>query len=199
MINPDFELWWPTAKVNRLLFDGDTSLYTLTDYKQDADAVEAYCDLWVPKFIEEAPRLSYIHEMFEVARPVKPLWQSTAWARMLDALLDGNWEESSDENRFPELINDELPSVLAWVAEHPSGIERDVHGEIYETRNSDGEIEVSNDVLFPLEMPTTEQFAMLAASGFNWFPETQVFRKVADGEPGAPALPWLEAGWTTST
>ena len=194
LLNP-LGIWWPTVKVNKLLFDGDSKLSLLTDYKLDAVAVSDYCDLWVPKFIEEAPRLLYIHEMFEVARPVKPLWRSTHIARMLDTLLEGDWSATSEDEFFFRLTDEMQQRIRAWVAEHPDGIERDVHGEVFETRNSDGEIEVSNAVLFPIEMPTSEQFAMLAASGFNWYPDTQSFRKVAAGEPGSSDLPWREPGW----
>ena len=196
LLNPDIGLWWPTVKVNRLLFDGNSRLGAV----RVAAEVAEYCDEWVLKFIEEAPVLSYVHEMFEAALPIRPLWQATRIARMLDTLLEGEWSEIAEEEFFPDQITTvKQEAIRAWVVEHPDGVERDVHGEVYESLSSGGEIEVLNAVLFPIGVPSSEQFAMLAASGFNWFPETQVFRKVAEGEPGASDRPWLEPGWRKST
>lgn len=57
-------------------------------------------------------------------------------------------------------------------------------------------IEIANQQLFGNEMPTSEQFGMLAASGYNWYPDTQTFRKTAPGKPGSPERPWLEPEWS---
>ena len=170
--------WWPTLKVDTILFDGDRTLSQLSDFRLDADAISAFCDLWVPKFVAEAPQLSYIHEMFDIARGHEKLARNTKIPRMLDSMLEGTWSSDAEAEFFPDLIvPDDQEKILSWVGEHPDGIERDVHGEVYEVCTGDGEIEVSADVLFPLAVPTKEQFAMLAAAGFGWFPEENVFRK----------------------
>ena len=127
VLDPRIDAWWPTLKVNKLLFDGDSALGSVTDYRMDADAVSAYCDYWVPKFVEDAPSLSYIHEMFAVALPNRNLARSTKIARMLDSMLEGTWSADAEAEFFPDLIRpDGQLKIRNWVAENPLGIDREL-------------------------------------------------------------------------
>ena len=58
------------------------------------------------------------------------------------------------------------------------------------------QIEISNAELFGRQQPTSEQFVLLSASGYNWYPDTQTFRKIAAGQPGAAERPWLTPEWS---
>lgn len=123
----DMGVWWPTLKVDTILFDGDRTVGHLSDFRLDAAAVSAFCDLWVPRFVAEAPRLSYIHEMFAAARAHEKLARSTKIPRMLDSMLEGTWSSDAEAEFFPGLIvPDDQEKIRRWVAENPNGIEREL-------------------------------------------------------------------------
>lgn len=127
LLDPRIDSWWPTVKVNKLLFGGDSKLGTVTDFRMDGDAVAAYCDYWLPKFVAEAPKLSYVREMFGIARTHAKLARQTRFARMFDSMLAGTWAADSEPDFFPNQFGpDDREKILGWVAAHPDGIEREL-------------------------------------------------------------------------
>ena len=119
----------PTVRVNRLLFDGDVSLTIVKSRRQDETAVTEFCDTWVGKFIRQAPRLTFIHEMFGVAAGNTNLMRSTETARMLDLMLEGGWSDAAEEEFFPNKMTPKRQAnIREWVAEHPNGVDRALRG-----------------------------------------------------------------------
>lgn len=150
LLQPGWSSWWPTVKervppgffddgrpaggMGDLTWDGGPRTYT-------KDEVIDWVDTYVPRLVEAATSLSFVREHLVKYKTGKNV-DETRIPRMMDALLDGRWDDLAEAELLGRLrlrveknppstqghivAVRQLAAVEAWLAKNPDGVEREL-------------------------------------------------------------------------